>query len=112
MIDPAMFRIGRKRAAVALGVGRDHLAVVAAGDDALAVGRRRQDRAAMDGDAARLAVRLREHDRFLAEHEGRGAAEKMRGNDGAFGRDLVGAIDDGMGVVAAGVGHGQHSLQT
>ena len=43
----------------------------------------------MDRDAARLAVRRREHHRFLAEHEGRGAAEKMRGDDGAAGRDRM-----------------------
>ncbi len=52
----------------------------------------------MHADAPRLAVGLREHDRFLAEHEGRGAAEKMRGDNGAVRGDLVRAVDDGMGV--------------
>ena len=56
MIDPAMFRIGRERAGLALRVGRDHAAVVAAADDALAIGGRGEDRAVMDGDPPRLAV--------------------------------------------------------
>src|SRR4051812_48451523 len=36
-VDPAALGVGRYRAALALGVGRDHLAVVATGDDARAV---------------------------------------------------------------------------
>ena len=99
-----MFGVGREVSAFALGVGRDQLAVVAAADDARAVGRGRQDGAAMHRDAPRLAVRLGEHDRLLAEHEGGGAAEKMRGDDGAARGDRARAFDDGDGV-AAGVGH-------
>ena len=99
MIDPAVLGIGRQRVTFALQVGCDHLAVVATGEDAFAVGRRRENSAAVRADAPRLAVGLREHDRFLAEHERRCPAEKIRGDDGAVGRDLMRAVDDGVGVV-------------
>ncbi len=56
----------------------------------------------MDRDAPRLAVRLGEHHRFLAEHEDRGAAEKMRGNDEAAAA-TVRALDDGMRIAAVSV---------
>ena len=60
----------------------------------------------MHRHAPRLAVRLGKHQRFFAEHEDGGAAEKMRGDDhGAARGDRAGAVDDGDGV-AAGVGHG------
>ncbi len=58
----------------------------------------------MHADAPRFAVGLSEHDRFLAENERGGAAEEMRGNDGAVRRDVVRAVDDGMSI-AGGIGH-------
>ena len=58
----------------------------------------------MNVDAPRLLVRRREYDRFLAEHESGGAAEKMRADDSAADRHRARAVDDGDGV-AAGVGH-------
>ena len=104
MIDPAVLCVGRQRAAFAIRIGLDHLAIVAAADDALAVGGRGEDRAAMHRDATRLAVRLGEQQRFLAEHEHGGAAEKMRADDGRARRHRVRAFDDGDGI-AAGIGH-------
>ena len=105
LIDPAALWIGGKRLAFALGIGRDQLAVVTAGDDALAVGRCREDGAAVGVDAPWLAVAAGEHDRFLGQHEGRRLAEKMRGDNGALRRHLVGAVDDGWAVVGSRVGH-------
>ena len=59
----------------------------------------------MHGHAPQLAARLGEHQRFFAEHEHGGAAEKMRGNNRAAGVHGARAFDDGDSV-AAGVGHG------
>ena len=68
MIDPATLGVCRQRAAFAFGIGGDYFAVIATADDAVAVSRRREDRAAMHGDALRLAFRLYQQQRFLAEH--------------------------------------------
>ncbi len=104
LVDPAMFRIGPKRLALALGIGRDHFAVVAPGHHALAVGGRAKHRAAMNVDAPRLAFAIGQHDRFLGQNEGYARPKKMRGNDRAFRRDLVRAVND-RGRFGLGVGH-------
>ena len=51
------FGVGREQRDLALGVERDELAVIAAHDDALAIGGRAQDAAAMNGDLRNLALR-------------------------------------------------------
>ena len=58
----------------------------------------------MHGDPPRFAGGLREHDRFLAEHECSRAAKKMRGDDRAVRGDGLRTFDDGDGI-AAGVSH-------
>ena len=58
----------------------------------------------MHGDAPRLAVRFDEQQRFVAEHEHGGVAEKVRGDDRRAGRDRTGAVDDGNRI-GAGVRH-------
>ncbi len=105
LVDPSALRIGGERLAFALGIGRDQLAVVTAGDDALAVGRCGKNGAAMGVDAPWLAVAAGEHNCFLGQHESRGLAEKMRGDNGAVRRHLVGAVDDGRAVVGSRIGH-------
>ena len=87
-----------------LGIGRDHFAVVAAGDDALFVGGRGQDRTVVNRDAPRFAFRLDEQHRFLAQHEHGRMAQKMRGHDRRAGSDGLRAVGDGNGI-CAGVGH-------
>ena len=101
MIDPAMLRVGGESSALALGIGRDHFAVVAAADDALLVGRRGKDRAVVHGDAPRFAFRLDEQHRLLAEHEHGRVAEKMRGHDRRAGSD--GRVRSAMETVSARV---------
>ena len=61
----------------------------------------------MHCNALRLAVRHDQHYRLFAEHECRGAAEKMRGDHRAGGVDRLCAFDDGEGIVA-GVSHGRN----
>ena len=96
----ATWSIQRRLASVAttswlrVGAGRDHRAVVAAGDDALAVARRRENAAAMHRDALGLAVARHEQQRLLAEHEHRHVAEKIRGDHRAAGREQPGALGD------------------
>src|SRR5580693_7866285 len=63
----------------------------------------------MDRDALGLAARRSQHDRLLAEHEYRHAAEKMRGDDRTARRNRMDAFDDGGGVVA-GVGHSETAV--
>ena len=58
----------------------------------------------MDRDPARLAFRLDQQQRFLAQHERGGVAEKVRGDDRRAGRHRTGAICDGSGV-GAGISH-------
>ena len=67
MIDPAALGIGRNEAAVALGVRRKHLAVVAAGDDRHAIARGRQDAAAMDGEPLLVGLVGNQQHGLLAE---------------------------------------------
>ena len=93
-----------------LGIGRqnasrpqvryDQLAVVAAADDALAVGRGGENGAAMHRHPPQLAARFGEHQRFFAEHEHGGTAEKMRGENGAAGVNGARSFDDGDSVAA------------
>ena len=77
IVDPAPLCIGREHRDLALGVERDDLAVIAAGDDTLAVGRRAQHGAAVDGDSRDFA-RVVDHRRvFLGADKDRGIAEEM-----------------------------------
>ena len=78
IVDPAPLGVGREHRDLALGVERDDLAVIAAGDDARAVGRRAQDGAAMDGDGRNLARRRSTIAAFSsAPTKHRGIAEEM-----------------------------------
>ena len=88
---------------LALGIGRDQSAVVAAGDDARAVRGAGEDRAFMHGDAA-LAVFRREQQGLLAQHEHRRLAEKMHADDRRVSRDRADAIGE-RGQRGGGVGH-------
>ena len=76
-IDPAVLRVGRKRLDRSGRICRDDLAVIAAGDDAIAVGHGRQNAATMNLNALLAAVRRHEQQRLLAEHEG---SATFRGN--------------------------------
>jgi hypothetical protein len=109
MIDPAVLWVGGNGAARAADIGLHDFAVVAARDDDGLAHSRRQDRAAMDRDALRLAARRRQDHGFFAEHEDRHAAEKMRGDDGTARRNRMNAVDDGSCIVA-GVGHGDAAV--
>ena len=99
VIDPAMLWVDGENRALALRVGGHDLAVVAAGDDALAVRRRRQDRAGVVA-ARRCAPSLRDQQqRLLAEHERRSIAEEPHGDDRHPGRDRPRApATEGMSV--------------
>ena len=89
--------------ALAARVGREHLAVVAAGDDALAVRRRGEDAAAVHRDALLVALARDQQQRLLAEHEGRGVAEEMHADHRRAGRDRPRALDDGGGILRGSV---------
>ena len=52
-----------------------------------AVGRRRQDAAAVHREPLLVALVGDQQHRLLAKHEGRGAAEEMRGHHRRAGRD-------------------------
>jgi hypothetical protein len=82
---------------------RHHLAVIARGQDALAVAGAGENGAAMDGDADRLARPRREQQRLLAEREDRGAIEEMRADHRGRGRDQPHPVGDRGG---AGARHG------
>ncbi len=71
-----MLRVGAEDATRAQ-VRRHHFAVIAAADDARAIARRRQDGAATHVHPPHLAVRLGKQQRFFAEYEDGGTAEKM-----------------------------------
>ena len=77
IVDPAPLCIGGEYRRLALCVQRDDLAVIAAGDDALAVGHRAEHGAAVDGDGRDFA-RCIDHRRVLlgADEDG-GIAEEM-----------------------------------
>ena len=89
---------------LALVVERNDLAVIAAHHDALAVGRRAQDAAAMDGDLRNLAfVRSTSGDVLLGADKGGVLAEKMHRDDRHADRERphpVGDRDDGGGIRA------------
>src|SRR4051812_11884650 len=70
VIDPAPPGVGRDDGGVARCAGRDHLAVIAAGDEAGSVACGAENAAAMHGDAA-LAVLAGEYECLLAEREHR-----------------------------------------
>src|SRR3569833_1100463 len=95
LVDPALLVVGRELARRALRVGRHQLAVVTTGDDAFAVGRGREDAAAVHGD---LALAVGEQQRLLAEHEHRRTLEEMNRDDLRVrrgGADAVGERWDG-----------------
>src|SRR5258708_38220649 len=81
IVDPAPFWVGREQRDLAFDIERDQLAVVAAHHDALAMGCRAQDAAAMDGDRRYLALAAYQEDAFLSPDEGRVVAEKMHRRD-------------------------------
>ncbi len=104
LVDPTFSLVGRDHVAAPVRVGDNDLAVVAAGRKAVSVAVGAQDRAGMNAQTLRAAVRCREQDRFLAEDEGRLPPKKMQTNDGgAIGRDRLGAGGDGR--CRTGVGH-------
>ena len=71
---------------------------VAAGDDGDAVGRRRQDAAAVDRKALLVALVGDQQHRFLTKHEGCRAAKEVHGHHRGAGRDCARAFDDGGSV--------------
>ncbi len=92
LINPTSLFVGGELSVLALSIGFDQRAIVAASDDALTVAGAAQNAAAVDLHAAFLAFG-REQQRFLAQHEHRGLAEEMRGDHGAariYGADAVG----------------------
>ena len=74
MIDPAMLGVGCEDRALAAGRRRHDLAVVAAGDDALAVRGSGEDAARMHRHALFCAIGRDQQQRLLAEYEDRGLA--------------------------------------
>jgi len=59
----------------------------------------------MDGNAARLALRLYQQQGLVAEDKSGRAVEKVRGDDRRVGGDRACALDEGDGFVA-GLRHG------
>src|SRR5262249_13560052 len=104
-VDPAALLVGRKDFALAVCIGRDHLAVVTTGDHALPVGSRGKDGASVHRYATHLALARHPQQRLLAEDEHRGVTEKMRRHDRRVGLERPGALDD-RGFIGASVGHG------
>ena len=98
VIDPAALRVGRNRPAFALRIGREHLAVIAAGNDRDAVGRGRQNAAPVDRQPLLVALVGDQQHRLLAEHKGRRAAEQMHRHHRRAGYDHARAFNDGRGV--------------
>src|SRR6185369_7636120 len=90
-VDPAVLCVRGERLAPAVRIGRHDLAVIAAGEHARTVAGRRQDAAAVHGEALFRAV-LGKQQRFLAEHEYGGTFEEMHGDDRPARRDWFGAI--------------------
>ena len=108
MVDPAALGVGRERLCRAVRRGRHDLAVVAAGDDALAVAPRTEDRAAM------TAIRRSSPSRGRTAAPPRRArrrpcAEKMRGDDRRAGIDRPRALDDGRDARRASVTASGHA---
>ena len=95
IVDPAPFCVGREHRDLALGVERDDLAVVAAGDDTLAVGRRAQDGAAVDGDFRNFARFVHHRRVFLDADKHRGIAEEIDRGDGHADRQRPHLVGDG-----------------
>src|ERR1019366_8530504 len=103
LIDPAPLVVGGDNLVLAVGIGGDQLAVVAAGNDAGAVGYAGEDATLMHEDAM-LAMLGREQQGLLAQHEHRRIPEKMHADDGAAGSDLADAVGEGGGG-GSDVGH-------
>ncbi len=83
-------------------LGQHDLAVVSAGNDAIAIGGSRENRAAMNGNTPLAAVGGGEQQRLLAEHEDGAPTKEMRADDRRSRRDRPGALDHGGN---AGLGH-------
>ncbi len=75
--DPASLGVGRQRLDLAAGIDRHQLAVITAGHDALAVRRRTENPAAVDGDGGWRALRGHKGDMLLGTDEHRRIAEEM-----------------------------------
>src|SRR5882672_8979661 len=100
-----MLGIGGNRRRRHIDLGGHDLAVVAARHDTFAVARRRQDAAAVNHDALRIAVPRYKQQRFVAKHEYGGVGEKIRPDHGRSRRDRPRAIGDG-GPVSGSHGEG------
>src|SRR6185312_8575356 len=94
----------------AVGIDRHHLAIIAAGDDALAVRNRAEDAAAMHGDARDVAFRIHERDIFLGADKAGTLAEKMHGRRRRANRNGAHAVGDGCdgGLPAARLERAHH----
>ena len=86
VVDPAVLGIGRQRGDVAVPRDLHQLAVVAAGDDALAVRCHAKHGAIVDRQPRRLAFACGESHGFFGANEGRDVAEEM--NSGNRAADL------------------------
>ena len=104
LIDPAASGVAGEKAARAVRSTGHDLAVIAAGDDALGIGRARKYRAIVDSRSSLHAIARDRDQRLLAEHEHRSAAEEMRCDDGGIRVDRPRALDDG-GDIALAVAH-------
>ncbi len=98
IVDPAPLCVGGEHRHFALGVERDDLAIVTAGDDSLTVRHGAEDGAAVDGDGGDF-IAFTDHRRgFLGADKHRGVTEEMnRGDRHADGElpHLVGEGSDG-----------------
>ncbi|MGY4301548.1 hypothetical protein ACVWXN_009643 [Bradyrhizobium sp. i1.4.4] len=94
-VDPAPLRIGGEQRHLTLGVERHDLAIVAAHDEALAVGGGRQNAATMHGDRRDLALGVDERDILLAADEGGAGPKEIHRGHAHPERNRLDAIGDG-----------------
>ena len=95
IVDPAPLCIGGEHGHRALGIERCELAVVAAGDDALAVRRRAQDGTAVDRDCRYLACLVDQRRVFLGADEDGSVAEEMQRGCGHADRQRPHPVGEG-----------------
>ena len=108
IVDPAPLGVGRKHLDLALGVKACDLAVIAAGDNAFAVGSDAQDAAAMHGNRSGLCLARDDEDALFRTDKGRLIAHEMHGAHGRANRNgahLVGDGNDGSGFARLEIGH-------
>ncbi len=97
-VDPGGTLRGRDRLGRAAGLDRDDPAVVASGDEALAVAGRHQDPGlGMGLDPRGLATLMDEQHRPVAEGQGEGPAEPVRRDDVGAGRHVGDLLGEGGG---------------